>query len=261
MDRAGPLPNEQSPNWAAPAWTIALLGAAVLIPFGFGLALLPLRGVLEPAHVALILTVAVVAVATMAGRLGAALAAIAAAGTFNLVHTEPYWTLRMRHGADVLTAALLLVVGLVVGELAVRARRARSDEAALRNDVEQLNEVAGKVASGQPPLLVVVEVNRALSSLLGLRESRFDVGSWWLIESSVGRLDVDGTVIVHNAEWNADERGLPDVELELPVKCQGIVVGRYVLRPEPAGHIRLEHRQTAVALAAHAGAAIVISGG
>jgi hypothetical protein len=231
------------------------------MPFGCGLGLVPLRGVLEPAHVALILTVAVVAVATMTGRLGASVAAVAAACTFNLIHTVPYWTLRMTHGADVVTAVVLLVVGLIAGELAVRARRARGDEAALRHDVEQLNEVARKVASGHPPLLVVVEVSCALSTLLGLRESRFDIGSWWLLDSSVGRLDIDGTVIVHDDEWNADELGLPDLELELPVKCQGIVVGRYVLHPEPGDHIRLEHRKTAVALAAHAGAAIVIGEG
>jgi Domain of unknown function (DUF4118) len=230
----------------------------VLVPFGFALALWPLRAVLEPAHVALVLTVAVVGVASVAGRLSGALAAVTAAAAFNLVHTEPYRTLRMSHGTDVVTALVLLVVGLVVGELAVRARRARWDEAELRRDVERLNEVARMVAAGQAPLLVVVEVNRALSMLLGATESRFDIGSWWLPDAPAGRPDVDGAVILADGEWDSNERGLPNVDLELAVKCRGRVVGRYVLAPVPGKPIRVEHRKTAVALAAHAGAAIVI---
>ena len=72
------------------------------------------------------LVVAVVAFASSGRRFAAALSAVAAAAGFNLFHTEPYLSLRISSGDDVETAALLLVVGLIVGELALRGRRGAS---------------------------------------------------------------------------------------------------------------------------------------
>ena len=236
---------------------LLFLGALVF-PVVFALALLPVRGGLEPAHVALILTVGVVAVAAVTDRACAVLAAVSAALSFNVIHTVPYWTLRISRGDDVLTALLLLGVGLVVGELAVRARAARTDESELRDDLEQLGTFARRVAAGDPPVLVVVDVSHALAGLLRLRDWRFDVGSSWLAEQPLGRLDVDGAVVLGEGEWDADRLGLPDTEIEIAVMCAGIVVGRYVVCPDTGDRVRLEHRKTAVSLAAQAGAAIVI---
>ena len=113
------------------------------------------------------------------------------------------------------------------------------------------------LADGTPPVLVVVEVNRALQNVLPLRDCRFDIGTWWLGDTESDRLDPDAALVVEGRESNADS--LPDRPLALVAQCNGIVVGRYLLEPQPGRTAPREHRMAAVALADQAGAAIVIA--
>ncbi|MFF5761643.1 DUF4118 domain-containing protein [Streptomyces tanashiensis] len=55
-------------------------------------------------------------------RFAGALAALSAAAWFDFFHTEPYQSFHIQDGADVETAVLLLVVGLIVSQLAAHAR-------------------------------------------------------------------------------------------------------------------------------------------
>src|SRR4051794_33044456 len=89
-------------------------GAAV-VPAALAAALIPLRGRLDNANVALLLVVAVVAFASSGRRWPAFLAALSAAIGFNAFHTVPYQSLRIANRDDAVTAALLLLVGLAVG--------------------------------------------------------------------------------------------------------------------------------------------------
>ena len=98
--------------------------AAVVIIFVAGL-LVAVRDTIGNTNVALILVVFVVAAAVFGGRLAGFTAAAVAAISFNFFHTQPYLTLRIKEGQDIVTVLLLLVVGLVVGELALLRQRTR----------------------------------------------------------------------------------------------------------------------------------------
>src|SRR6478735_6308310 len=98
-------------------------GIALFVIPGLAAALIPVRTLIDPTNVALVLVVAVVAVACFGDRLAAGIAALSAAVWFDFFHTRPYFSFTISRHEDLVTAGLLLATGLVVGELAVRARR------------------------------------------------------------------------------------------------------------------------------------------
>lgn len=104
--------------------TAALL-AALVVPFLVAFVLVPFRTDLSAPNAALILAVAVVAVAAVGTRVAGAAAALSAAVWFDFFLTEPYQRFVIADRDDIETAVLLLVVGLIVSQLAVRARRSR----------------------------------------------------------------------------------------------------------------------------------------
>ena len=65
----------------------------------------------------------VVAVATLGQRLATVVGAVSAAVWFDFFQTRPYYSFTINAHDDVVTAVLLLVVGVAVGELAIRTRR------------------------------------------------------------------------------------------------------------------------------------------
>ncbi|MFI8387723.1 DUF4118 domain-containing protein [Streptomyces sp. NPDC085540] len=148
---------------------VALI-AALAAPFLTALALVPFRTDLSAANAALVLVVAVVAVAAVGTRAAGVLAALSAAVGFDLLLARPYGRFAITDGEDVRTAALLLIVGLIVSQLAVRVQRL---EGAVITDGSHLSrlEVTGRLAEdGAPPEAVVEHVRRDLVDLLGLRD-------------------------------------------------------------------------------------------
>jgi hypothetical protein len=85
--------------------------------------LVPLRTAIGPASVALALVLVVVAAAAWGGRVAAAIASAVAALSFNFVHAEPLYTFHLRNTADVVSSVLMILVGIAVGEVAVRRFR------------------------------------------------------------------------------------------------------------------------------------------
>ena len=81
------------------------------------------------------------------GRLAGFTAAAVAAISFNFFHTQPYLTLRIKEGQDVVTVLLLLVVGLVVGELALLRRRTRHEVVAQATGAHVLEDVLALLAA------------------------------------------------------------------------------------------------------------------
>lgn len=88
------------------------------------------RDSLLSANVALVLMVVVVIAAAIAAAIGGRAAGAVSAGiatlSFDFFYTKPYNSLRMSSWDDVETAMLLLLGGLIVGQLAVRARASRA---------------------------------------------------------------------------------------------------------------------------------------
>ena len=106
--------------------------------------LVPVRDTFGNTNMALVLVVVIVAAAALGGRFVGAVTSVAAALAFNFFHTQPYRTLSVDNREDITTVVLLLVVGLIVGELAnLHSRRARR-----RPDPSGRRPLAG--AGGRP---------------------------------------------------------------------------------------------------------------
>jgi hypothetical protein len=234
-----------------------VVGAAVALPLGVAGALVPWREQISTATVALALGVSVMAVAASGRRVAAALAAVSASLAFDVLHTRPYGSLAITRGVDVQTAALLFVLGVVVGQLASSARRSHSAMVAARHELARVHEMAEMVAFGAPAPEIVVAVARHLSELLSLRECRFDPR---FAEKPGPFVERDGSVAWGRLRWGTRSMGLPTDEVSLVVQSQGEPLGRYVLRGTVGVPVTRDELVTAVALADQAGAALAAQG-
>ena len=150
--------------------------AAVVIIFVAGL-LVAVRDTIGNTNVALILVVFVVAAAVFGGRLAGFTAAVVAAISFNFFHTQPYLTLRVKEGQDVVTVLLLLVVGLVVGELALLRQRTRHEVVAQATGAHVLEEVLALLAADSTVDQTWTAVRDGIQTALGVQHARFWPGA------------------------------------------------------------------------------------
>lgn len=118
-------------------WVTAILG-----PLAASGILVVFRGELFATNAALVLVLPVLAAAIVGGRWGGVVSAVVAALCFDFFFTRPYYSFTITRRDDVETTLVLLVVGLVVGELVVRARHSRQLERASRREVDQIRRVA-----------------------------------------------------------------------------------------------------------------------
>jgi len=233
------------------SWVTAAV--AVIAPLVTAAALIPFRDPVDHTNAALVLVAVVVAVAALAGRRSAGiLAPISAFVSFDLFDTRPYGSLAIANRHELVTALVLLVVGLIVGELSTRTRRHRrdADEASLH--VARIHAVAELVAAGAAPEDVIVVVRNELQDLLGLQSCRFLTS---LPETPRARLERNGEVVLGGLRWGS-RMGLPGREIDLYVQGQGRPLGRFVLGPTPGRRVPWDERVAAVALADQVGAAL-----
>ncbi|MFF4794139.1 DUF4118 domain-containing protein [Streptomyces sp. NPDC001276] len=234
-----------------------ILAAALVGPLLVALILVPFRGSLASTNMALILVVVVVAVAVGGNRLAGALTALSAAVWFDFFLTRPYQSFTISKSDDVTTAVLLLAVGLAVSQLAARARRLQvititdADYLARVHDTAQLSQSATSTD------VVVDHIKRQLRELLQLRDCRFEYGS---LLGHPPRLEQDGSVRVDRRQWDVDQRGWPEQEIELRATGGGRFQGRFMLKPTPGARPSLQARLVAVTLADQAGAALDTAG-
>src|ERR1700683_202128 len=127
---------------------VAVLVAAVIAPVVLTLALLPFRGQAPAATVALGFAVLVALLAAIGTRASALLAAVSAALCYDVGFTQPYGSLTISHPQDIETTALLLVSGLIVGQLAARNRRNRHLVMQQRDDLGHIQAIAELMAAG-----------------------------------------------------------------------------------------------------------------
>ena len=226
----------------AAALVALLTAAAVLLPF---------RASWSNTNVALLLVVVVVAVAAMGNRVAAGVAAVSAAVWFDFFFTLPYYRFTIRSSADVTTAVLLLLTGLAVSQLAVRARRLKVLAITDAGYLAQIHETTVLAQSARSRQVVADHVKDQLAGLLGLEESRFEFGS---LLSHPPRLAADGTVTSGHGRWGVGQAGLPE-ELELQVSGNGQYYGRFMLKPGRGSKPSLQARFVAVSLADQVGRA------
>jgi K+-sensing histidine kinase KdpD len=216
--------------------------------------MVPLRNDIANANVALIQAAAVVLVSSLGRRSAAFVSAVSAMVWFDFFHTRPYESFRINSGDDLLTACVLLAVGLFVGELAVRNRQHRTAAVESSNDIARIHAVAELVANGEPPDYLVAVVANELRDLLSLQACHFDAQPG---PKPIARIERNGEVVIGQVRWGVHSMGFPGKEVELPVMGHGQVLGRYVLVPTPAEPVSFDKRVVAVALADQVGAALV----
>lgn len=229
---------------------VAMGGFGPLVVSG---ALVPLRGHLNNANVALVFVLVVVVAAAAGGRWAGVVAAAVSTLSFDFFFTRPYLSLKIDRLADVETTLLLLVVGLVVGELVVWLHRGRRELHRGRDEIARLRRVAELVAKGAETEDVGHVVEAELIGLLSLRECEFDPAP---VGAPLPRLERNGSIATLRRRFVAGEFALPAEGVELPVLGRGYQLGRFVLTPDPDVGVSIEERVVAVALADQFGAVL-----
>ena len=236
-----------------------ITSGAVVVPAGAAAALIPLRDDLVSTNIALLLVVAVVAFAAIGRRPAAVLAAVSAALGFNLFHTQPYYSLRISSGDDLETAVLLLVVGLIVGELAVQGRRARAMVDQERQDLASIHGLGALVANGEDPDYVLLATSSELTHLLGLVDCRFEAQP--ADDRILPVVHRDGTVRWGPTPWDSARWGLPSDGAVIPVWSHGHRRGRFVMTAPIGLPMSPTQLAKAVALVDQAGASLAAAEG
>jgi hypothetical protein len=234
------------------------IGLAVggLAPIAVGALLVPLRDEIDNTNLALILVLVVVVAAIVGGRAAGALAAVTSTLAFDFFLTKPFLSARIDSADDLETAVILLAVGLLVGEVAARGRRARRAHEATAENVFRVHRVADDIAHRAPLAVVLEHVRRELLELLGLWDCWFEMRPYsWVLP----RMDRGGTVEADEHTWLDAGFVLPRDGVELPVVDRGREVGRLVLIGDPEVAVTLEARVLAVALADQLGLAIAVA--
>jgi K+-sensing histidine kinase KdpD len=233
---------------------MALL-ASVAVPLGAGAALIPLRERLDGTNVALLLVVTVVGVAAVGYRTAAVLSALTAAMAFNLFHTAPQYSLRIESGDDLQTAVLLLVVGIAVGELALRSRRAHASALRGRQDLASLYGLGKLVADGEDADYVLMAAASELLHLLHLVDCRFEVDREG--QEVLPLVERDGIVRWGPTVWDTERWGLPASGAAISVWSRGVRRGRFVLQGSAGSSLDAQQLAQAVGLVDQVGAAMV----
>lgn len=218
---------------------VALLLGGLLLPLGLAAAWLPSRGHLPNTDVALVLVLAVTATGWTGRRAVVAVAAVSAMFWFDFFHTTPYDQLSIDRSHDLATTLLLLAVGLLAGELAVRVKRHRTRDNGSAEGVARIHAAAELVATGERSELVIEAVAGELIDLLGLQACSFEPSP------AVG---VSGVA-------EEPRTGSAHV-VELPVRGQGQIFGRFVLDPEGDRALPADRLLVAVSLADQVGATL-----
>jgi hypothetical protein len=232
---------------------VAIVAAAVVLPLALTLALIPFRSQVPDATVALGLAVLVSLIAALGTRITAVITAVAAAACFDIGFTQPYGSLTISHPQDIETTALLLVGGLIVGQLSARNQRNRGLAVRQSNDLARIQAIAELMAAGVEPDAVVAAISQELQDLLGLRECRFETS---LSDRPGPVIDRNGNVNWGRIWWGFDTLGLPGKEITIEVEHDQRRLGRFVLVAEPGSRVRHDQLLAAVTLADQAGAAL-----
>jgi K+-sensing histidine kinase KdpD len=233
------------------------LAAGLVAPFLVALALVPLRTDLSRTNAALILVVVVVAVAALGSRAAGVLAALSAGAWFDFFLTRPYQTFDITASADIGTAVLLLIVGLVVSQLAARARRLEVITVTDAGYLARIHATADLVQSAKSADAVVDHVRGELNGLLGLRCCRFEYGT---LIGQPPRLEQDGSLTAGRRHKAIGAEDWPEGEIELRAYGNGRYQGRFMLTPGTGRVPSLQARLVAVTLADQTGAALDTAG-
>ncbi|MGH9062122.1 MAG: DUF4118 domain-containing protein, partial [Acidimicrobiales bacterium] len=222
-----------------------------VVPLTVAVAWTPLRDHHPNVDVALALVIVVTALGVLASRTAVALGAISAGFGFAYFDTLPFDRLVVSKTSDLATGILMVAVGLLTGELALRVARQRRSAADGRGvggggggDLDWIRDTSAQLASGEELVVMLSSVCEELTRLLGLRDCAYDAGP---VGDRQTRVERDGTVT-----WPGPDA----LEVSLPVWGQGHRLGQFVLHPTPGIPLGRHRLLVAVTLADQVGAAL-----
>jgi hypothetical protein len=230
------------------------LGVAAIGPIIVASLLVLVRDHLARSNAALVFVIVVVLAAALGGRWAGIVAALVSAISYDFFLTRPYGSLKIDDLEDIVATGLLLVVGLIVGELVVWAHRGHRESARGSDEVMRLHRVAELVAAGSSAERVVESVCNEMSELLSLRDCRFERAPFI---GPLPRLERNGSIDTPRRRFARGEFTLPAEGVEIPVLGRGRELGRLVLEPDPDIGVSLEERVVTIALSDQLGAALV----
>jgi hypothetical protein len=204
-------------------------------------------------NIALVFVIVVVLAAAEGGRAAGAIAAVISTMFYDFFFTRPYQSLKIDRSEDIITTVLLLVIGLLVAELMGFAQRGRVRAEQNRENEQRVHRIAALAASGASISQLIPEVERELTSLLGLRECHFEEVPTDGHFPTLGR---SGSIEGGRRRWVGSELSLPAEGAEIPVIGRGRELGRIVLVPDWDVGVSIEERAVAVAIADQLGAAL-----
>jgi two-component system sensor histidine kinase KdpD len=232
--------------------SLAVTAGFSALSIGVAAALVPFRNTLGQANIALVVALVVVVAATLGGRVAGVGVGVVAAISFNFFHTQPYLTVRVNDAKDMVTVALILLVGLVVGEVGVaRSRQSATRRSHLRS-IRSLEDVGALVSAGASAEQVWPAVREGLVATLGVRSVRFDAGT----HHPLPVIEHDGTLDVTHRRYLRDGFALPHAGAALNVATDGVFMGQIVLTPDDEVGVTREQRRAAAALADQFGIAL-----
>jgi K+-sensing histidine kinase KdpD len=218
--------------------------SALVIIFVAGWLVL-VRDAIGNTNVALILVVFVVAAGVFGGRLAGVTAAVVASLSFNFFHTQPYLTLRVKEGEDVVTVVLLLVVGLVVGELARIRQRTRHEVVSQATGAHVLEEVTALLAADATLEETWAAVREGIQRTLGARSAVFVPGAG---SADLPLLTRSGRMVPSLSTWTGHGFQLPD-RASIPVVSGLGLLGHIEVESTAGRSVSIDERRVAVALA------------
>lgn len=230
---------------------VVLLAAALPV---LTCALLTLaRDAVTSATAVLILVVLIVAAAATGLRAAALLSAVTAALAFDYFLAPPYFTFTIADPHNLEAAALLLVVGAAVGEIALWGRRQAARASRDQGYLDGVISAAASAARASSTSLVN-QVAGQIADLLRIDGVRFDPATRY--GGPVVR--DDGEIVAGGRVLDVSRHGLPsDAATALPIVGGGRVRGHYLLTAST--RVRRPTRtqlRVAVLLAQQAGAAL-----
>jgi hypothetical protein len=228
--------------------TLCALG----LPPAISAALVPVRTSFALPASALVLVLVVVVVALFGSRFAGVVAALSAAAWFDFFLTKPYETFNITYTPDLQTEIALLVVGLAVTEIAARSRGHREEAHEEADNIAVIHDFTEMVAAGEPAPFVVARAAAELTSLLTLKDCRFETA---MSNGHPTRIEHSGAVALGGLRWGADQSGLPGREVELIVEYRGQTFGRFVMTPTPGSPVSSDRLLVAAFIADQVGAA------
>src|SRR5690349_8810153 len=153
------------PRWRRPAWEAALVLGALI---GSTLLVAMLHGWLGVPDASAAYLLGVVAVGVAAGTRAAIVTAVGAFLATNFVFTEPRFTVAVSDPGDWLELVLLLVVGVVVGQLAGLQRRRADAAEAREREARALFGVSQQLATAPTLEAAAGEIVRILARDAGM---------------------------------------------------------------------------------------------